>query len=125
MIIVDTDILIWILRGRKEVIERFKNLAIEYNGHIFITPVQVSEIHAGLRETEKERINSFLRTLKTVIIDYEIGRLAGEFMRQFKKSHNVTIADSLIAASARVNSFKLWTLNRKHYPMLSHEEFIE
>lgn len=93
---------------------------------IYLLPLcRFSEIHAGLRETEKERINAFLRTLKTVIIDYEIGKLAGEFMKQFKKSYNVTIADSLIAASAKVNSFKLWTLNRKHYPMLSPDEFIE
>lgn len=125
MIIVDTDILIWVLRGRKEIIEKFKSLTVQYNGHIFITPVQVAEIYAGLKRNEKERVVAFLRTLRTISIDYETGRLAGEFMKKYRKSHNVTIADSLVAASAKVHSFSLWTLNKKHYPMFKSDEFIE
>jgi predicted nucleic acid-binding protein len=46
-------------------------------------------------------------------------------MKKYRKSHNVTIADSLVAASARVHSFSLWTLNKKRYPMFKSDEFIE
>jgi len=125
MILVDTDVLIWILRGKKEVVEKFRKLVVQHNGLIFITPVQVAEIYAGLREKEKDKVISFLQSLRTIIIDYEIGKLAGEFMNKYKKSHNLTLADSLIAASAKIHSCKLWTLNKKHYPMFRPEALIE
>lgn len=38
-------------------------------------------------------------------------------------SHNVTLADALVAACSRVNNLKLWTMNKKHYPMLEEDEF--
>ena len=125
MILVDTDVLIWVLRGKKEVVEKFRKLVIQFNGFIFITPVQVAEIYSGLREKEKDKVMSFLQSLRTIAIDYDTGKLAGKFMNKYKKSHNVTIADSLIAATAKIQSFKLWTLNKKHYPMFRQEEFFE
>jgi hypothetical protein len=38
-----------------------------------------------------------------VTIDENIGQLAGEYLRQFSKSHNLKIADALIAVSAAQN----------------------
>jgi len=50
-------------------------------------------------------------------IDLEIGRQAGEYLRQFSKSHSVELGDALIAAAAAVHDLELWTRNRRHYPM--------
>lgn len=58
-------------------------------------------------------------------IDKEVGKLAGEFIRAYGKSHNVTMADALIGSAAKLNGFKLWTLNKKHYPMLEAKELLE
>jgi predicted nucleic acid-binding protein len=55
--------------------------------------------------------------------DPDTGKLAGEFMNRYRKFHNVTLADALVAASARLNNLKLWTNNKKHYPMLDGDEF--
>ena len=49
--------------------------------------------------------------------EYEIGNLAGEYLRRFFKSHNLQIGDALIAATAVQNQAALWTRNSKHYPM--------
>jgi len=125
MIVVDTDVLIWVLRGRKDIVERFRELTIQFNGQIFITPVQIAEIYAGLKDNEREKVEVFIRALKSLPIDHDTGILAGQFMKRFRKSHNVTLADSLIAATAKVHSLKLWTLNRKHYPMFSPDEMVE
>lgn len=38
-------------------------------------------------------------------------------MRQFAKSHRLELADALIAATASIHKLKLWTRNRRHYPM--------
>jgi len=35
----------------------------------------------------------------------------------YARSHGVEIADALVAAAATVSGFRLWTMNRKHYPM--------
>ncbi len=125
MIVIDTDILIWILRENENVKVRFTDLVTETNGYVFITPIQVAEIYAGLREKEKVKTERFLESLNIIDIDKEVGKLAGEFIQEYGKSHNVTMADALIGAAVKLNGFRLWTLNKKHYPMLEAKEFQE
>ncbi len=124
MIVVDTDIIIWLLRGDKTTEEQFKSAVIDFNGDIFVTPIQVTEIYAGLRPNERLKADHFIESLNVINIDKSIGKLAGEFIRKYGKSYNVTIADALIAACTITNGFKLWTLNKKHYPMLAQIGFF-
>jgi predicted nucleic acid-binding protein len=49
--------------------------------------------------------------------DTVVGRRAGDYLQRYRKSHNVELADALIAASAVERNAMLWTRNRKHYPM--------
>ena len=125
MIVVDTDILIWILRGRKDIAKQFKSAVREANGFIYITPIQVAEVFAGMREGEVLKTREFLESLLVLPLDYRVGEEAGTFLNQFKASHGVTLADSMIAAAARINAFRMWTLNRKHYPMLDPYDYWE
>jgi predicted nucleic acid-binding protein len=46
-----------------------------------------------------------------------VGRQAGIYLRQYRRSHGIEIADALIAATVAANRAQLWTRNRKHYPM--------
>ncbi|MFH1436826.1 MAG: type II toxin-antitoxin system VapC family toxin, partial [Pseudomonadota bacterium] len=46
-----------------------------------------------------------------------IGKKAGQYLKEFNKSHGLEIADALIAASASHYRMQLWTLNTRHYPM--------
>jgi predicted nucleic acid-binding protein len=62
-------------------------------------------------------MESFFDALTCLPTDYETGRLAGDLMRKFAKSHGLEIPDALIAATAIQHSAALWTRNRKHYPM--------
>src|SRR5712692_5043563 len=39
------------------------------------------------------------------------------YLARYAKSHGVEIADALVAAAAAVSGLRLWTLNRKLYPM--------
>lgn len=121
MIMVDSDILIWILRGNTEIKQTFEKYVQETNGFIYITPIQIAEIYAGLHESEKTVTKLFLESLSIIDFNEDIGLLSGEYMRLFKKTHNVTLADSLIAASTINSGLKLWTLNKKHYPMIKDD----
>jgi hypothetical protein len=51
------------------------------------------------------------------VIDSNVGRQAGWYLARYAKSHGLEIADALVAAAAVTAGYRLWTLNRKHYPM--------
>jgi predicted nucleic acid-binding protein len=125
VIVVDTDILIWILRGNADVVQQFKAAVAATGGFVYITPVQVAEVFAGMREGEVIKTRDFLQSMLLLPLDYRIGEEAGTFLNQFKGSHGVTLADSMIAAATRCNALKIWTFNRKHYPMLDTNDFWE
>jgi predicted nucleic acid-binding protein len=123
MVVVDSDVLIWVLRGDAEATGGLRNAVIVTEGSVYITPVQIAEIYAGLRPREKPKMEGLLASIGTLDIVGVTGKLAGEFLNQYAKSHGVTLADAMIAAAVRLNSAELWTRNRKHYPMLESAEF--
>jgi len=123
MILIDTDILIHILRNNTEYINLFKDAVSKNPSDIYITPIQIVEILAGVRKKEKINTELFLNSLEVISIDKNIGILAGEYMNQYMKSHRLQSADSIIAATSKKHNLKLWTNNKKHYPMFSKLEF--
>jgi len=125
LIILDTDILIWVLRKNKEIKNKLIKATLETDGGLYITPIQIAEIYAGIRPSEEKIIKKFLNSFNIIPIDVQIGELAGRFINQYRKSHSVEIADAIIAAASIVNNFELWTLNKKHYPMIKKENFYE
>lgn len=124
MIIIDSDVIIWILRGDEQIADQFKRAVVDNNGNVFITPVQIAEVHAGMFPKEKEQVDRFLATLQVLPLAAESGILAGEFMNKYRKSHGVALADALIAAAVRLSGNVLWTKNAKHYPMLRKDELF-
>jgi predicted nucleic acid-binding protein len=55
--------------------------------------------------------------LTSVDVDLAIADEAGEYMREFRKSHALSIGDAVIAATAKEMGMILVTRNIKHYPM--------
>jgi predicted nucleic acid-binding protein len=116
-VLLDSDILIEILRSRDQVIQSQWNTLTNSHSDILFSPVTAAEVWAGARPNERQAISLFFGLLTCIPVEYRIGELAGEFLRQFSKSHNVKIADALIAATSVHYHAALWTRNRKHYPM--------
>ena len=46
-----------------------------------------------------------------------IARLGGLYKRDYGKSHGVSLADAVVAATTTFENAELKTLNVKHYPM--------
>jgi predicted nucleic acid-binding protein len=116
-ILVDSDVLIEVSRERDhDVLSRWTALADSDNA-ILCSPVSSAELWAGAWPREDEALTKLLRALLCAPIDYETGRQAGDYLRQFRKSHGLQIGDALIAAAAVLNRAQLWTRNRKRYPM--------
>jgi predicted nucleic acid-binding protein len=116
-VLLDSDVVIEILRSRDQVtLSRWEALAIS-GRLILFSPVSAAEVWTGARPNEHQATERFFDRLMCTPIDYSIGQLAGQFLRQFNKSNNLKIGDAIIAATGVQRQAALWTRNRKHYPM--------
>ncbi len=116
-VLVDSDILIEVSRGRDQAaVARWLELS-DSDSPILCSPVSVAELWAGARPHEHRTLTSLFQTLHCVPIDAETGRRAGDYLRQYRKSHGIELGDALVAAAAVLHRAALWTRNRKHYPM--------
>jgi predicted nucleic acid-binding protein len=116
-VLVDSDVLIEISRGKNhDILARWSELG-ESDDPILYSPVTAAELWAGARPREHQALTNLFQALVCVPIDAETGRQAGDFLRQYHKSHSLELGDALIAAAALLNRAQLWTRNRKHYPM--------
>ena len=116
--LVDTDVLIWYLRGNEKARNILKNLDFA------ISIVTYMEIIQGIRN--KRELNIFRKFIKSwgiqvIHINEEISSKAAFYMEEFALSHSMAMADSLIAATASVNGLILLTGNDKHYKFLDIE----
>ncbi len=84
---------------------------------ILYSAVSAAELWADARPPEYTALDALFDSLLCVPIDAALGRRAGQYLRRYRKSHAVELGDALIAASAVERRARLWTRNRKHYPM--------
>jgi predicted nucleic acid-binding protein len=115
--LIDSGVVIEALRARDAAMLAQWSILADSSLPILISPITFAEIGASARSREMQAIARFFAPLVCVAIDQKIGQLAGEYLRQYSKSHSLKIVDALIAASAVRNQATLWTRNRKHYPM--------
>jgi predicted nucleic acid-binding protein len=116
-VLVDSDILIEVSRGRDSpTVAKWMELS-ESDALILFSPVSVAELWAGARPAEYPKLEALFHALVCVPAETSVGRKAGEYLRRYRKSHAVELGDALIAASAVASGARLWTRNRKHYPM--------
>jgi predicted nucleic acid-binding protein len=122
-VLVDSDILIEVSRGRNaDIISRW--IELSYSDAVLYSPVSVAELWAGARPSEHEALDNLFRALTCVPINEEVGRQAGAYLRLYRQRHGVEVADALIGASAVAHGAELWTRNRKHYPMPEVSFFV-
>ena len=116
-ILVDSDVLIELARGRNErIASAWLELGVR-QALILYSPITVAELWAGARPSEHATLRDMFDALVCVAITSEIGRQAGDFLNRYRKSHHLEIGDAMIAATAVQSRAVLWTRNRKHYPM--------
>jgi predicted nucleic acid-binding protein len=115
-VIFDSDVIIEILRGRARVIDIASRL--ELSGvPTYCTPISWAEVFSGIRGGEEPYTEAFFQAREELTIGAVVGKRAGAYLARYSRSHGVELADALIAALATTTGLRLWTLNRKHYPM--------
>jgi len=116
-VLLDTTVLIDVLRGRPGAVERLGALR-QHGGTPFTTPINVEEIHRGLRDSERTAAVRLFDGLRIAPIGRLQGVQAGDWRRDHASS-GVTLAqaDCMIAAVAVAIGVPLATGNPNHFPM--------
>ncbi len=116
MYLLDTDILIWVLRGKKEIIEHVSSLRNE--APLSISVITVAEIYKNIFPSELTVTEDYLDQHIIFEVNPKIAKVAGLYWQQYAKQFkNFSLTDCLIAATANVNNATLVSLNVKHFPM--------
>ncbi len=113
MVIVDTDVLIDLLRGRREAAELLLSLA--ERSSVCCSVVTVAELYAGMRQSEEDATRELVDGMMVLPLTQGIAEKAGWLKRQ-ARGYDLELDDCFIAATAMAESVPLVTRNRKHYP---------
>ena len=116
--LVDTDVLIWYMRGNEKAKSALQNL-----DGFSISVVTYIELVQGLRN--KEELNTLRNSLKgwranIIYINEEISAKAMFLVEQFHLSHSLQLADALVGATAVIYGLPLLTANTKHYALIKN-----
>lgn len=109
--LIDSDIVIWFLKGRKKEVELLEELSKK--GKLFCLVVTITEVRVGLRKKPQEVIADLTKIFFPLEVNLGIAELAGAF----KQKYQLDIADMFIAATAASENLPLVTYNKKHFPM--------
>lgn len=99
--VVDTDILIDAGRGVQVAVNCLQNL--KASSGLAISIVTQMELMVGCaNKAELQTLENFLKQFYIIKIDEAVSDTAVDLLRSYRLSHNLLIADSLIAATAIV-----------------------
>lgn len=116
MTVVDTSILIDVLRGREAA--KAALFAARANGPLHASEMSRLEVLAGMRREEDGPTRRLLSVLTWHPVDKSISELAGELGRAWLPGNRgIDSADLAIAATAVSLNTTPLTLNVKHFPM--------
>lgn len=119
--LLDSDVLIWILRGKKEAVDFVKYLIQEEVPAI--SSLAFYEIWAGARTGEEATITEFLSAFEVFPVDADVAKQGGEYFRAYRKRGiTFSMADALIAATAKIHGLVIVTQNIRHFAMIDIEK---
>jgi predicted nucleic acid-binding protein len=116
LFLIDTDVLIWYLRGNEKAFTTIENLE-SFN----ISVITYMELVQGMRN--KKELNSLRQALhawnsKILYITEEISAKAMFAVEQHFLSHSMQLADALIGSTAIAHGLPLLTGDDKHYKIM-------
>lgn len=121
-ILADTSILIDLQKGVQKSIYNFDRL----KDRIIISRITACEIIYGAKNKKEKKINKeFIEKLEVIEISEEISKYTYFLLDKYAHAVKLGIADALIAATAIIEGFSLWTLNIKHFKKIKELKIFE
>ncbi len=122
MVLLDTNILIEIIRGNIEVIRKCDDLG---TGNLVITSVTRNEFLLGSRDKEALFGNrKFVNKFPLLKMNESIDTISLSLCEAYVLSHRPSIPDMIIAATALHYSYKLYTLNKKDFQFIENLQLV-
>jgi predicted nucleic acid-binding protein len=117
MVLIDTDVLIWYMRGNEKAFALIEGL----NG-FSISVVTYMELVQGMKN--KKELISLRQALhgwnaRILYLSEDVSAKAMFFVEQHFLSHSLELADALIGATAIAHGLPLLTGNDKHYKVMA------
>jgi predicted nucleic acid-binding protein len=112
-VLVDTDVMIWAFRGNKKADEALARCA-----PFHLSAVSYMELIQGIRnKAELADLRAALSNwdASIVYIDEQVSTRAIFLMEKNYLSHSLKMGDALIAATAIIKGWELFTGNEKHF----------
>jgi predicted nucleic acid-binding protein len=117
-IVVDSDILIYFLKGQPEIVNKLSAYPIE---NIFTTRINVTELLYGVFNSAKieqnlAKVNAFLANFHILEFDQKASLIFAKEKAKLKQRGNlIADMDLMIASITLANEFALVTNNHKHF----------
>lgn len=114
--LLDTDVIIWHLRGRPEVTGALRELQVF--GIPSCSALSILEVQVGVKKGEETKTDLFLGSVKVFDVTRQIAGKAGIMVREQRtKGVTLDLPDAVIAATCHLHDLILVTYNKKHYPI--------
>jgi len=111
-ILAETSILIDLQKGVQKTINVFD----KYLDQITISRITACEFIYGSKNANEKKLNKdFIDKLAITEINEEISKYAYFLLDKYALATKFGIADTLIASTAVIEDFHLWTLNTRHF----------
>ena len=115
--LLDSDVMISYLRGLEETVIVIDHL-LKIGSVLGCCPVNITEVYAGMKESERNKTEKFVNSLRFFAIDREVAKLAGNIIYEYRnKGIVLSSTDAMIAAVAINNGLILITYSKRHYLM--------
>lgn len=116
MYLLDTNILIWVLRENKIYVDVYREL--KRASALYISTITIAEIYKNVFPAELIGTEEVLSEFEVWDITVPIAKQGGLYWQQYNKNiSKLNILDCLIAATAKEHDLTLVTLNTRHFPM--------
>ncbi|MGH9589464.1 MAG: type II toxin-antitoxin system VapC family toxin [Terracidiphilus sp.] len=124
-ILLDTTVLIDLLRHQKEAVAQVRELALR-GFALAICPITVAELYAGMRKGEEQSTEELISAFQWLPLSRDVARKAGEIVaakRRAGRTH--ALDDMMIAATAIHYGYSLLTENRKDFAVQGIQLYSE
>lgn len=122
MTLLDTNILIEILKNNPETLQQISKL----KPPLAISSITAMELIYGARnKQEVSRLGQFVAKFELITLNANISAIALKLITDFAKSHNLDIPDALIAATAIDQKLRLLTYNSKDFRFITTLKLVE
>ncbi|MGI0479256.1 type II toxin-antitoxin system VapC family toxin [Geminocystis sp. CENA526] len=113
MILCDTNILIELYKNNPQVIGELNQIGVK---KLAISIITQSELYYGaIKKAELNKIKKHLTSIRILPIDLKVSNQFIQLMETYSLSHKLSIPDALIASTALIYQFDLYTLNQKDF----------